>query len=88
MKPIVGPQRNGKFSNPIKGLKLKQVKGYGIVELVNPANQGLIIVPLHIGYIQDAAQNHALCRSAFIGAGQSITFEDACCVQEYQSGYL
>jgi hypothetical protein len=46
------------------------------------------IVPLHIGYVQDAAQNQALCRSGFIGAGQTVMYEDAACVQESQGGYL
>jgi hypothetical protein len=46
------------------------------------------IVPLHMGHVQDAAQNHALCRSAFLAAGQTLMFEDACCVQESQGGYL
>jgi hypothetical protein len=45
-------------------------------------------VPLHLGYIQDGAQNHALCRSAFIAAGQKLMFRDACCVQAAQGGYL
>jgi hypothetical protein len=41
-----------------------------------------------MGYIQDQAQNHALCRSALVGAGQKRLFEDACCVQQSQGGYL
>ena len=41
-----------------------------------------------LGYIQDKAQNHALCRSAFIAAGQKLMFEDACCVQASQGGDL
>jgi hypothetical protein len=41
-----------------------------------------------MGYIQDKAQNHALCRSGFIAAGQKRMFQDACCVQAAQGGYL
>ena len=85
--PIFGPNRPG-FTGPISGLKLSKVTGYGSVELANPGATGVAIVPLHIGYIQDGAQNHALCRSAFIAAGQKLLFEDACCVQESQGGYL
>ncbi len=76
------------FTGPLSGLKLNRVVGYGNVELSNPATSGVAIVPLHIGYIQDQAQNHALCRSAFIAAGQTLLFEDACCVQQSQGGYL
>jgi hypothetical protein len=88
MVPIFGANHNGKFTYPRSGLKLSKVKGYGNMELSNPSASGVAIVPLHMGYIQDKAQNHALCRSAFIAAGQTVMFEDACCVQESQGGYL
>ncbi|TDD70125.1 hypothetical protein E1298_36945 [Actinomadura rubrisoli] len=87
MVPISGPAHPG-FAPPRTALKLSRVVGYGQVELSNGADTGVAIVPLHIGYIQDAAQNHALCRSAFLAPGQKLLFEDACCVQESQGGYL
>lgn len=87
MVPIFGPQRPG-IAAPRSGLKLKQVVGYGEVELHNGAAAGVAIVPLHIGYIQDGAQNHALCSAALLGAGQTRRFPDACCVQAAQGGYL
>lgn len=86
MVPITGPAYPG-IAPPRSGLKLSRVAGYGRVELSN-GGDGVAIVPLHIGYIQDAAQNHALCRSAFIAPGAALMFEDACCVQESQGGYL
>jgi hypothetical protein len=86
--PVFGPDSNGRFVGPLSGLKLSQVRGYGNMELTNPASSGVAIVPLHMGYIQDGAQNHALCRSAFIAAGQKRMFDDACCVQAAQGGYL
>jgi hypothetical protein len=86
--PLFGPQRTGNFTSPLSGLKLNRVNGYGNLELHNPSVGGIAIVPLHMGYIQDGAQNHALCRSAFIAAGQKLMFEDACCVQAAQGGYL
>jgi hypothetical protein len=86
--PVFGPDRAGRFAPPLSGLKLEGVRGYGNVELHNPSSQGVAIVPLHMGYIQDQAQNHALCRSAFLGAGQKRLFDDACCVQQRQGGYL
>jgi hypothetical protein len=87
--PLFGEDRNGKYAAPLTGLKLGGVRrGYGNVELQNPSNHGVVIVPLHMGYIQDQAQNHALCRSAFVAAGQTVLFEDACCVQQSQGGYL
>ncbi|MFI0408855.1 ARPP-1 family domain-containing protein [Actinomadura sp. 3N508] len=86
MVPVSGPAHPG-FAPPRTGLKLSRVPGYGRVELAN-AGSGVAIVPLHIGYIQDRAQNHALCRSAFLAPGQRLLFEDACCVQQSQGGYL
>ncbi len=86
--PIFGTDIQGRFVSPLSGLKLSQVRGYGNMELSNPSASGIAIAPLHMGYIQDKAQNHALCRSAFIGAGQKLMFEDACCVQASQGGYL
>jgi hypothetical protein len=87
MVPVFGPAYDG-IAPPRTGIKLSRVDGYGRVVLSNPGHDGVAIVPLHIGYIQDAAQNHALCRSAFLAPGQELLFADACCVQESQGGYL
>src|SRR5262249_21134425 len=59
--PVFGPERGQKYGLSATGLKLSQVKGYGNLEISNLAGAGLAIVPLHMGYIQDQAQNHALC---------------------------
>jgi hypothetical protein len=85
--PVFGPAYPGVLP-PREGVKLARVDGYGNVLLRNPGNDGVAIVPLHIGYVQDGAQNHALCRSAFLAAGQELRFTDACCVQESVGGYL
>jgi hypothetical protein len=87
MVPVFGPAYPGVLS-PRDGVKLARVDGYGTVILRNPGSDGVAIVPLHIGYVQDGAQNHALCRSAFLAAGQELRFADACCVQETVGGYL
>jgi hypothetical protein len=87
--PIFSSRPNNiDFTPPLSGLKLSQVRGYGNMELAHTLPKGIAIVPLHMGYIQDKAQNHALCRSALIAAGQKLMFEDACCVQAGQGGYL
>jgi len=81
---------NSDLVPPLTGLKLSRVAGYGKVEMecLRRADSGMAIVPLHIGYIQDGAQNHAMCRSGLLAAGQKRMFEDACCVQQTQGGYL
>jgi hypothetical protein len=85
--PVFGTAYPGVLS-PRDGVKLARVDGYGTVILRNPGSDGVAIVPLHIGYVQDGAQNHAMCRSAFLAAGQELRFTDACCVQETTGGYL
>ncbi|GGM68359.1 hypothetical protein GCM10010106_12940 [Thermopolyspora flexuosa] len=85
--PVWGPEHAG-LVPPRGGLKLRRVVGYGDLELHNGAPEGVAVVPLHIGYIQHGAQNHALCSAALIAAGQTRRFENACCVQAGQGGYL
>jgi hypothetical protein len=87
MVPVFGPAYAGILA-PREGIKLARVDGYGTVVLRNPCSDGVALVPLHLGYVQDGAQNHALCRSAFLAAGQELRFTDACCVQETVGGYL
>ena len=60
--PLYGPDADVKFTPPLSGVKLAGVRGYGNVELHNPGGSGVAIVPLHMGYIQDQAQNHAMCK--------------------------
>jgi hypothetical protein len=88
MVPLFGPDHGGAYTPPLSGLKLAGVRGYGNVELKNPSPAGVTIVPLHMGYIQDGAQNHCLCSSLFLGAGQQRLIDDACCVQQAQGGFL
>ncbi|MBC8136950.1 MAG: hypothetical protein H8F28_13790 [Fibrella sp.] len=86
--PIFGAQHTG-FAAPGAGVRLKQVHTYGDVELECPGDaEGLAIVPLHMGFVQHGAQNHALCGSALIEPGKSVRFKDARCVQAAQGGLL
>jgi hypothetical protein len=84
--PLFGHDHEG-YAPPMTGLKISKVEGYGNLELKNDGG-GLAIVPLHIGYIQSGAQNHAMCRAALLGEGQQTMFNDACCVQAAEGGYL
>ena len=85
--PVFGPDRTG-YAAPRTSIKLTAVRGYGNLEIENRPGGGLAIVPLHIGFIQKGAQNHAMCRSAFLGEGQKVLYRDVCCVQASQGGYL
>ncbi len=85
--PVFGPDRSG-YAAPRTSLKLTAVRGYGNMELECRPGGGLAIVPLHIGYIQKGAQNHAMCGAAFLGEGQKVLYKDVCCVQASQGGFL
>ncbi|WP_272499522.1 ARPP-1 family domain-containing protein [Actinomadura litoris] len=86
MVPISEPAHPG-FTPP-HTLRPSRATGRGQVELTNPDADGVAIVPLHIGHLQDRAPTRALCRSALIPPGRTLRFEDACCVQEGRSGHL
>ena len=43
---------------------------------------------MHMGYIQDGAQNHAISTAAMLAKGESRRFDNARCVQASQGGYL
>ncbi len=92
--PLVGTDEKGedvgtRFLPPLSALKLSAVKGYGNMELEAAAEpEGVAIVPMQMGYIQDKRQNHALCASGFLGSGQKRMFSDANCVQQGQGGFL
>jgi len=88
MIPLFGtPGAAGAFTPPETSLRLTQVTNYGEMVL---ENQGKLptIVPLNLGYFQNAAQNHAMCVSALLDAGESRQFKDACCIQASEGGYI
>ncbi len=90
--PLFGTEHAG-FVSPSKGVRLARVHTYGDVELSCPAEvrtstDDLAIVPLHMGFIQHGAQNHALCGSALIEPGKTVRFTDARCVQAAQGGLM
>ncbi|HEC85744.1 MAG: hypothetical protein DRR08_15840 [Candidatus Parabeggiatoa sp. nov. 2] len=88
MIPLFGsPCAAGAFAPPESSLRLTQVTNYGEMILKNKGKLPTI-VPLNLGYFQNAAQNHAMCVSALLGAGESKQFKDACCIQEAQGGYI
>ncbi len=75
------------FAPPAEAIRLTKVTDYGKMVLENKS--GLpVIVPLHLGYFQNAAQNHAMCVSSLLKPGESCEFKDACCIQEAQGGYI
>jgi hypothetical protein len=88
MVPLFGSAcAAGAFAPPESSLRLTKVTNYGEMDLENKSKLPTI-VPLHLGYFQKAAQNHAMCVSALLKAGESREFKDACCIQAAQGGYI
>jgi hypothetical protein len=88
MVPLFGsPVAADIFAPPESSLGLTQVTHYGRMILKNNGSQPAI-VPLHVGYFQKAAQNHAMCRSWVLAPGEAREFNDACCIQQAQGGYI
>ncbi len=73
---------------PLEHLKLVQVPTYGSMVLRNTADKGVLIAPMHLGFFQEGAQNHATSRVLLLEAGESLTADDCFCIQQSQGGYL
>jgi hypothetical protein len=76
------------FASPSEHLKLVRVATYGTIVLKNEAKQDSLIVPMHIGFFQAGAQNHATSRALVLEAGEELTITDAFCIQASQGGFL
>jgi hypothetical protein len=83
-----GDEPPSRFVAPLEHLKLVKVPTYGTVVLRNTATQGLLIAPMHIGFFQEDAQNHATSRVLLIEAGELLEANDCFCIQQTQGGLL
>jgi hypothetical protein len=82
------PEPRPQFVAPLRHLKLAGVPSYGTVDLENTAERGLLVVPMHVGFFQEGAQNHATARALVLDAGEVLRVPDAFCVQQAQGGLL
>ena len=85
--PVIGNNCTGLWTSPYSGLKFTGVHGYGCVSFKNDTD-GTAILPMHMGYIQEGAQNHCISAAAILGKGQERRYNNARCVQAAQGGYL
>jgi len=86
--PAKAPADRSRFIAPLESLKLVKVPTYGTVVLRNSATHGLLLVPMHIGFFQEGAQNHATSRALLIEAGELLEAPDCFCIQQSQGGLL
>ena len=80
--------RRQRFATPEEHLKLAQVPTYGTVVLRNTSPDHRLIVPMHIGFFQPGAQNHATSRALVLEAGETLSVNDCFCIQASQGGLL
>ena len=83
--PLVGDDR-GDVATP-ESLKFESTTNYGSMLFKNEDSKPAI-VPANYMIRGRGAQDHAMAGSGVVKAGQSKTFETACCIEETQAGYL
>jgi hypothetical protein len=79
---------NDQFVPPLQQLHLVRVHSYGTLELENTAHEGVLIAPMHVGFFQPGAQNHATSRVLILDADEHLVVDDCFCIQQSQGGYL
>lgn len=84
--PILGAER-GDVAKP-SCLTFRSTTSYGtmVFENSDPAREA--IVPANIMVRGRGAQDHAMSGSGIVMKNQSRSFENACCIEETQGGYL
>ena len=77
-----------RFASPEQHLELVEVPTYGTVVFRNTSQVSPLIAPMHVGFFQPGAQNHATSRALVLGAGETLQTTDCFCVQAAQGGLL
>lgn len=83
--PLVGDSR-GDVASP-ESLKFERTTTYGSMVFKNDDSRPAI-VPTNYMVRGRGAQDHAMAGSGVVIAGQTKTFNTACCIEETQGGYL
>jgi len=83
--PLVGDNR-GDVASP-EALRFESTTNYGSMLFKNEDSKPAI-VPANYMVRGRGAQDHAMAGSGVVTAGQSKTFNTACCIEETQGGYL
>jgi len=86
--PTEQRESHDQFVPPLQQLHLVRVHSYGTLELENTAHQGLLIAPMHVGFFQPGAQNHATSCVLILDANEHLVVDDCFCIQQSQGGYL
>jgi len=84
--PIVGSNR-GEVAQP-SSLKFRQTTSYGTMVFENQDRDRDAIVPSNMMVRGRGAQDHAMSGSGVVAKARSKSFDNACCIEESQGGYL
>jgi len=83
--PLVGPKL-GDIAKP-SSLIFERTTTYGSMQFLNQDKKPAI-VPSHFMVRGPSAQDHAMSGSGVVIGKQSRTFNDSCCIEQSQGGYL
>ena len=72
------------FACPAKNLNLVSAPSYGTVVFQNRSMDQRLNVPMHVGFFQPGAQNHATSRALVLNAGETMEVNDCFCVPAAQ----
>jgi len=84
--PLIGTLRNN--IAPPEALQFSRTTTYGSMEFKNTSREDPVIIPSHMMVRGKSAQDHAMSGSGVVLAASDRLFENACCVEETQGGYL
>jgi hypothetical protein len=84
--PLIGKDL-GEVANPLS-LKFKQTNNYGSMIYENKDKERSAIIPSNIMVRGLSAQDHAMAGSGIVLANKTKTFNNACCIESSQGGYL
>jgi len=84
--PLLGNSR-GNIAKP-ENLEFTRTTNYGQMEFKNTNPEEPAIIPSNIMIRGKNAQDHAMSGSGVVLAASDRLFENACCVEETQGGYL
>lgn len=84
--PLVGENR-GDVAEPFS-LKFTRTSDYGSMVYSNTDEEKSAIVPCNFMVRGPGAQDHAMAGSGIVLANKTVTFNDACCIESSQGGYL
>lgn len=75
--------------SPIEEVEFSRTTEYGTMHYENSSDDGVGVVPSNHSVIsEELAQDHAMGSAGLVESGQEERFDNACCIESSQGGYL